>query len=203
MRYIETKTLPPVLKNALESVGYHRADVQVEAQDVTDLSNHAYGKGFRAFTCVVDLANGKHSTAYGSWGGDNMFSRNPMDKGEQPGSKMVQLPGMTAVIKGQEGGGRPVSARIIVHPETLAPMLPAPKEELTADEQKVLDVFCGYKPAARREELARPYKGEPIAGAKLDAIVDALVSRGYFSRNKAGAVSVTTKGKNARKGRGW
>jgi hypothetical protein len=136
-----------------------------------------------------------------------------MDKGERPGSKLAQIAGVTAVIKGQEGGGRPVSARVLVHPATLQPLLAfAPAEQLPADQQRVLDVHCGYKGGYRREELSRdayvyaaPGNGRVVGvrtpgmtDAQIDACIAALVASGHLAKNKAGAVSVTTKGKNAR-----
>jgi len=103
--FIETSKLPSVVRQALEGLGYGQKDVSVEGEDLTELSNHSYGDGYRAYTCLLNLATGERQTAWGSWGGDNMFSRNPMDKGERPGSKLAQIAGVTAVIKGQEGGG--------------------------------------------------------------------------------------------------
>jgi hypothetical protein len=203
--YVATKSLPSVLRNALDSVGYCRKDVEIESAERTEARNSAYGNGYRGYVAVVNLATGERKLAEGAWGGSNMFGKRMVDDSDE---QVELVPHVMAIIKGQEGGGRPVSARIVVHPLTMQLLLPAPSaEKLTADEQRVLDVFCGYKSSARREELAYDgcaQKHRVLAGPELEGIVAGLVERGYFASNKAGAISVTTKGKNAKSPRaGW
>lgn len=59
-----------------------------------------------------------------------------------------------------------------------------------AFERKILAIFHNLKPFARKDYLAEN-KVTPVE-------VDSLVSRGYLSRNKAGATQITTEGKNAK-----
>ncbi len=200
--YFETSKLPAPLAHALKALGYHKRDVRVEADTVATLEHSSYGQGCRGYTMIVNLETGEHRTAYGDWGGSNFCHANPMDSGNETPINLV--PGKVAVIQGQDGYMK--TATIIVHPETLAPMLP-PSDELDARAQRLLNVYCSYKPSYRRPELCDGYRGldaqsplsKPFTAAEITEVEDRLVSSGHLSRNKAGSVSVTTKGKNARK----
>lgn len=110
---------------------------------------------------------------------------NPIDTGER-----VDIPVNGAIVKGSTGGNAPTFARITVHPDNLAKLLPSGDEpELSETMLKALAVYRSIKGGHRAEYLKRY--------GVTDADVDMLVSDGYLKRNRAGATSITTLGKNA------
>jgi len=183
--HVAVKALPPSLRSALESVGYGRADIGVSPAERYTMANGG-DAGCRAFTMCVDLATGRREIAWGSWGGANMFNpSNHVDLDTTPRA----IPEGCAIISGQEGGGRPVWASIRVNPSSLAPLLPA-VASVSDKERAILRTVRGYKGGDyRRTELAR-------IGA-TDADMRALADRGLLKINRAGAVSITTEGRNA------
>ena len=186
--YAKVADLPHVLQQALKSVGYGKKDIEVKTAETVRLSLQG-GDGYRAFSTLVNLSTGQYETTMGSWGGSNMFNpSNPVDNDRQA----YALPQGGAVIKGIEGGGRPVLATITLHPANVVPWLPA-TTELTEVERKTLACFKGRKPG--------PYRNDALANAgSTPAIVDSLMVRGYLSRNRAGATQITTEGRNACEG---
>ena len=95
-----------------------------------------------------------------------------------------------AVIKGHEGGSRPVCATVYLHPDNVVKLLPA-KPTLTERELLVLGTF-NYKGGSYR-------KAEQARLNVTEAELADLVRKGLISRNRAGACQLTTAGKNARK----
>lgn len=186
--HIETKNLPESIQSALRSVGYGRADILVRASE-SYTAAQASGNGSRAFVVAVEIATGRTESHMGSWGGANMFSPGnavDLDTTARP------LPPGFAVIEGHHGGGRPVYAELRLHPSNLAPLLPV-RATLTERQAFLMYVFARYNSAGRRNEFER--KGAPSAAELAE-----LVALGYITQNRAGAVSVTTAGKNVAPG---
>jgi hypothetical protein len=183
--HVTVRDLPTSLQNALKSAGYGRPDVEVTMASRTSLDSTAMGDGYQGYTLLVNLTTGEVHAERGSWGGRNMFESSPVDTDEQ----VYTLPTFGAVIKGQRGGGRPVSARVIMHPDNAPKELTAGSNDVSDHERDILAIFVGYKSFARPEYLQR-------TGATAGE-VDSLVERGYLKRNKAGATQVSTTGKNA------
>jgi hypothetical protein len=185
--YVETKQLIPALRDALESVGYGAKDVRLEAAEKVDSYSEG-GTGSRGFLIAINLDTGERKRMTGSWGGGNMFTSSLVDTG----SESVPLPPNGAVIKGTTGYPR-TFATIYAHPSAIGQFLPAganDRDELTPEELQALYCFdCIKGGEYRREELRR----RDVS----DSTVEGLVSRGYLKRNKAGATSITTAGKNA------
>lgn len=180
--HIKISDLPQHLQNALNALGYRRADISVEGKDKVTLLDCG-SDGRRAFVCIVNLATGERQTTRGSWGGPNMFSpKNSVDNDQN----YYPIPKNGAVIKGLEGGQ--VYANVYVAPETIAPMLPA-KPEVTDDEQSILYAYSALK--------SGPYRKEQIDRVKNSAqVIDGMVTKGWLKRNAAGSVQITTDGKN-------
>jgi hypothetical protein len=192
--YAQITDLPRPVQSALESVGYHRKDIRVEASPTVILGNTAYGDGYQAFTTLVNLDTGETQTVKGSWGGPNMFNpNNAVDNDQQS----YTLPPYGVVIKGQRGGGKPVYATLHIPASMVDRMLPAPGPELTKEEKDALYCHDSIKGGQyRKDELRRRNVSE--------ATISAMIERGYLKRNRAGATSITTEGKNARGDyRGW
>jgi hypothetical protein len=184
--YVLVKDLPAPVVAALESVGYGRKDIEVKASTTVTLGSGA-GNGSRAFVVLVDLTSGRSVTQQGSWGGANMFDRsNPVDNDHNS----YPLPPNGVAITGQRGGGQPVYARLNVPASMVDRILPAAGPELSPEERDALYCHKSIKGGQyRRDELARRRVSA--------ATVDAMVERGYLARNRAGATSITTDGKNA------
>lgn len=186
--YVVVKELPAPLQAALTSVGYGRKDIEVTVADRTDLSSHASHDFTQGFTVLVNVHTGESQTVRGDWGGTNMFNSSPVDTD----TSVYTLPDEGAVIKGQRGGSWPVSARIIIPTAQAPKVLTSGLDDADAPtdlEKDALAIFEGYKAAYRKEYFDR-------AGV-TPAHLDSLVERGYLKRNRAGATSITTKGKNA------
>jgi hypothetical protein len=134
----------------------------------------------------VNVETGERQIRYGSWGGANMF--NPGNQVDNDDAS-YPIPVNGAAIKGSEGGSRPVSARIYVRPDALAPMLP-PVAALTPTETGALYCYKALKSGQYRQDELRRYAVDA-------ATIDGLVSRGYLKRASNGSTSITTEGKNA------
>lgn len=184
--YVATKDLPDVVREALKSVGYGRADIAVETGTTVTLSSSG-GKGSRAFATLVNLANRTYQTSWGSWGGQNAFTPdNPVDND----SNSYPLPAHGVAIRGSRGGGRPVFATLYVPSAMRAKILPAATAELDETDKTALYCYKVYKGGEyRRDELNRHKIGETV--------ISSLVDRGYLTRNRAGATAITTTGRNA------
>lgn len=180
---VEVKALPQTVKDALKGVGYGRHDIAVEASE-TFRHESAYGDGYRAFTVALNLATGETKSMQGSWGGASINYQSQVDSDQSA----YTIPVGGAILQGQIGGGRPVSARLVLNPENVAKLLPSSPSDVTDREKQILAVFGGIKSSYRAGYL----KGY------TSAEIDSLVSRGFLARNKAGSTSITTAGKNQR-----
>lgn len=182
--HIETRNLPQSIQEALKSVGYARKDIRVEARETISMACPA-SDGCRAFVILLDIDTGRKETKWGSWGGANIFNR---DNAVDLDTETRPMPVGACVIQGSEGGNRPVYATVYLHPSRIALELgDGSNPELSKEEQAVIDAM-GYTSAYRK----------PILD-KYPKAVDSLVAKGLIKRNKAGACSITTEGKNARK----
>jgi hypothetical protein len=185
MPFSKVSDLPASLQAALRRVGYCRADVQVVPRE-TESPFSGGGQGYRAFCIVVDLATGESAETWGSWGGSNMFApTNLVDTC----TESFPIPTGKAVVTGQIGGDRPVSATIALHPSNVVPWLPPAASELTDEEKQILAAFRSLTPAGRKDSL----RGK-------ERQIDRLVELGYLKRNKAGATALSLLGKNAAEG---
>lgn len=187
---VATKELPAVLRSALKNLGFHRSDIAVRTAEKFSAALCA-NDGERGFICVLNLATGDVKQERGSWGGANIFEAKIVDRDEAK----RDLPVGFAVILGYEGGGRPVSASVTVHPQTMAPgLLPAASPELPLTQQAALyGVRCLKGGPHRAEHFDRAGLG--VYGPENEHI-KALLAAGLVAVNKAGSVSATTAGKN-------
>jgi len=181
--HVGLNELPSALQKALKKVGYRRRDVRVYSATETTIGPPSF-EGSRGFAMAVNLKTGQMSDIqYGSWGGPNPFEKKPVDHQRKP----VRIAANGAIITG-EVGGRGVFASIYVHPDSLAPLLPG-GNDVTEREREILAMAC-YKSFYKKELFERHR-------VTKDEILN-LVKRGYMKMNKAGATSVTPKGKNER-----
>jgi hypothetical protein len=181
---VRTKELPDTLREALRQIGYSGQDVPVEV--TTEVSPYSpAGEGSRGFSAVVELSTGRSKVHHGNWGGGSPATQAQVDVDDR---ESPLLPGF-AIIKGSTGNR--TFATIYLNPENVAKYLPAPVS-LTDRELGILAQFRALSSAGRKDEWQRFPASKPS-----DEEIDSLVAKGLLSKNKAGAVSLTTDGKNA------
>lgn len=190
--WVPVSDLPDSVRRALHDVGYGRQDIEV-VPATTVRPGSVGSEGRRAFVTILNLATGQSRTAYGSWGGPNMFDRdNPVDND----STTYPLPEVGAVVTGSTGYPR-TFARVHVHPAATGRMIPGPVEEVTPQDRQALYCHKAIKGGAYRRDELRRRRVQPET-------INRLVARGLLARNRAGAVSITTAGRNALGDyRGW
>jgi len=183
--HIRVRELPQVIQDALNSAGFHRDDIQVHVQEEFE-PRPPSADGRKGFVAACNLSTNDFKITWGSWGGSNTFTQTVDDvEGSMP------IPKDGAFITGlsNAGPGLPGFARIYVSPANVNPTLLPPVHNVTEKEAKILAIFRSLKSGYRKEYLGRM--------GVVDAEVDSLVERKYLSRNKAGATSITTEGRNA------
>lgn len=178
--YMQVKDLPDALKNALASVGYSRADIDIKVSETGSLLSSG-GDGRRGFAILVNMSTNEYKTHWGSWGGSNMFSPdNQVDNNDQS----YPIPENGAVINGSTG--EKVYATITISPANAAKLLPT--TGIVSDrEADILKIFKSYTSKYRKEYLTRHNVTEDE--------IKSLASRGYLKVNKVG-IQITTEGKN-------
>lgn len=178
---VAVKELPDAIRKALKEVGYRSRDIGVVPQATVSLNPYA-GDGERGFAVLVNLSTGASKLVRGDWGGSSPVGGPSIDqdRGDHP------LPRDGVAIVGSSGG-RGTYATIYVHPDSVVPLLPG-DVEMSEREASILRSM-GYTSS---------YRKELFADMKVQqSEVDALVKRGWIAMNKAGALSLTTAGKNA------
>lgn len=184
--YSKVKELPDSIQRALASVGYGRADIEIEPAETFTVKSYSTGDGQRAFCIVVNMATGELKRFDGSWGGENAFNPgNAVDKDETA----RPLPPGFAVIKGSVGNG--VYAHIELNPENMAKFLPTQDTSLSDRDKWLLYTFDGLTSAGRRDEWSRQ------RDVPTEEDLNRLAAMGYLKRSSNGATKITTEGKNA------
>jgi|GEM_PF-1296011 len=190
--WVELRELPPVLQRALKSVGYRRKDIRVEPDTTYSPSEgSASASGQRGYVIVVNMQTGQMKTEMGSWGGPNPFERKQVDLDR----RNYPIPANGAVVVG-ESGGRGSFARIKVNPSNLSAILPSGDEDkLPPDEQKALNIIGGIKGGHRVRYFERNNLGP--YDFRANPLLQSLAKKGMIKANRAGAMKITTKGRNA------
>lgn len=180
-REVHHRDLHPDLLRALELAGLARPNriYTVEGCDKVDLRTSA-GQGQRGFCHVVDLESGSVQSRQGSWGGSNPFVTTSDDTRE-----VKLLSDNEVVIKGSAGH----RLFFTVYTSSLERMPADTGSDLTQRERDLLGLMR-QKSAYRWESLSR--RGITRDSAELSALCD----KGYLKRNRAGALSLTAKGRN-------
>lgn len=192
--HVAVRDLPRSLQKALRTVGYRRKDIRVEPDTTYSPSEGSAGfTGSRGFIVVVNMQTGQMKHEKGSWGGATPFERKQVDVDR----KNYPIPNNGAVIVG-ESGGRGTFAKIKVHPNNLAKMLPEGEDvKLTPEENKALNILGGLKSGYRAQSFER-YNLGPY-DVRSNPLLQGLLKKGLIKANRAGAMSITTKGRNAMK----
>ena len=179
--YAKVQSLPACLQSLLSSLGYHKPDVEVIAAESTYVDSIT-SVGSRAAFAVLNLATGESRILQGSWGGPNPFETTTIDR---LANGQYAIPPNGAVVKGVTGGH--TWLQVYVRPDTMAPLLP-PAAKASDGQLAYLFLLKSVVPSYRKEAIAR-------VGVTVQDI-DSCVAAGWAKRNKAGATSITTEGKN-------
>jgi hypothetical protein len=152
-----------------------------------EFSDNYWSGGTKYTYRGLDLATGEaHDPLIGNESGGHPC---------QPASPTVKLEPGKAIVCHKIFCGKDHGLVFYIHPDNLSKLLPAPAE-LPNDQRAVLEVICSIKGGQyRRDEFDRAGLGE--YSAEHPGIV-ALASAGLVKINRAGAVSVTVAGRNAR-----
>ena len=118
-----------------------------------------------------------------------MYDKRQVDLDDKP----QKIPENGAVIIGSHGG-RGSFARIRVHPNNFAKVLP-PAEKVSDDELKVLAIMAGIKSQYRPEYFRKAKLGKFTAD---NPVVSGLIEKKMLKVNRRGSFMITTAGKNAR-----
>lgn len=176
--YIDTVNLPAQLKPLAGAFKTIRVE---SAQAVTQHADDGtWSGGTRRILSAVELASGRAvpitDTFSAPWSPDRR-------------SREVALKPGFALMSGGHFCGKLASPTLYVHPQDLAPLLPAPAAPLSSDENVWLYCTCTLKAFARRDEAGR----YGLTGAQIMDARQSLFAKGYLSANGA----ATTAGRNA------
>lgn len=186
MHYELSQLHPAIVAFLKSEVFYRRKDIVVRAAEKESIACGG-GDGYKGFAIIGNLDTGECKITWGSWGGANMF--NPSNRVDMD-TTLYTIPVNGFVITGHIGGGKPTYASMTVHPDNLPKQLTA-GPVLTSEEDHVLNAIGGYKSGdCRKAALERI--------ANCADVIASLAKRGLLKVTKAGAVSITTAGKNAR-----
>lgn len=116
------------------------------------------------------------------------------DDGSRCGNLEVsQLPPNVALVVGGTFCGKTATVRVLLNPENLAKMIEPPKT-LSDDETSALFVIASHKGGYRQDEFVRRGLG---SYHKENPAIRELAKKLLVKINKAGAITVTTEGRNA------
>jgi len=139
--YIDTKDLP----RQLQALAGAFRTVQVEGHETTTMHADAgtWSGGTRKILSAVELETGRAvsitDTFSAPWSADRA-------------SREITLKSGFGILETGHFCGKPSQPRLIVHPQDLAPLLPAPEADLTPDEQVWLHCVCSLISSYRRQE---------------------------------------------------
>lgn len=190
--FIAVKELPTPVQKALRSIGYRSRDIDVRPSTSYNMLTSG-GDGSRGFAVAVNLTTGESRATYGDWGGSNPFSQRQVDVDDRE----RPLPQDNVIIKGTSGNF--VWAYLMVHPNNLQALLPAPDETLSDDEHKVLSILDRLQSGYRGDAFAQHQLGRYVASNPL---IQGLAQKGLVAIRGNG-LAITTEGKNQAKAGKW
>lgn len=186
--YLEPNQVPAILRG-----GYSGKKFKVEITNEVTIPSDAglWSGGSRDTYSVIRLADGSTIAA-----SDNISS--PWNDTRR--DRTIPLSDGMAVIRHSMFCGKDMGLTFYVHPDNAAKLLPPPSDELTANEQLVINGTCQYKSSYngqdRYQMTCEHYSREPLmTRAQWDEAKVSLIAKGLL--NKAGAI--TPAGRNARK----
>ena len=192
---VYVKADDPTVAGLLEKTfGRATKDVAVSIHDAGGISLTSYWSGgTRDYHKVVKLDDMTVLTVP-----ENGSGFTAVDRACGPSGLPLDLPAPGYAVVTFTDGCR-TSWHIAIHRENAVKMLPAPMEFTWAENVALVSLYefkAKDEYGKTRAQQSRRECGIEIAD--YDAAVASLVVRGIFSQNKAGALSLTTVGKNNR-----
>lgn len=190
MHTIYKRTEPGIREIVEATFPANRKDVAVSEFRGPVNVNSYWDGGSKEEYAIYDLCQRK---AYGVPSSHPYFDR--QENGARCGNlELSELPPNCVLVQGGYFLGKPATIHLYFRPENIAQLLPAPAEPLPEPLSKALNALA-YRGEYRREEFRRQQLGDY---SPTNPLVVELQARGLVSINKAGAVTVTTAGRNAR-----
>lgn len=184
--YAKINELPKNLQSVLKSYNYNKRDILLKPANV--IHPQYMGEGRRAVLVFIDMTTGETESYKGSFGGMNAFSTT-IDNIE----KDIPVPVNKYVLQGEEGGWGTMMS-LIVHPESMAKVLPDnTKTELSDNEKKALELIKSMNTSGRKDYFRYHNLGDYSTNNQY---VKALSEKGLVKLTASGGVSLTLKGKN-------
>lgn len=191
--FIES-TSPEVSRilNAAKGVaGKRNGDVAIGVFSGPRTMNSYWDDGSKDEFALVDLVT------YQRW---QVPSTHPfydrLPNGDRCGNlELNELPPNTCLVEGGYYRGKPRSFRIHLRDENLAKLLPAPSAEISEKAKSALNIIRSMRGGYRADEFSRAGLG---AYGQTNPLVVELQSAGFVTINKAGAIAITTAGRNVR-----
>jgi hypothetical protein len=190
--YIEASA--PEIRRILEAArgvaGKRNGDVSVGVFSGPRVMNSYWDDGSRDEFALVELSTHR---AWEVPTTHPFYDRLP--NGERCGTlELRELPPGCCLVEGGYFRGKARGYRLHFREENLVGLLPAPAAELSDRAKSALNIICSMRGGYRADEFSRAGLGK--YGADNPIVVE-LQSAGLVSINKAGAVAVTTAGRNA------
>ena len=171
--------------------GKRNGDVSVGVFSGPRIMNSYWDDGSKDEFALVDLVE------YRSWSVPSthpFYDRVP--SGDRCGQlQLAELPPDTCLVEGGYFRGKPRSFRIHFRNENLAKLLPGPTAELSDGAKSALSIIASHQGGYRQDAFDRAGLGKYNA---QNPLVVELESAGMVKINKAGAIAVTTAGRNVR-----
>lgn len=189
--YVESKL--PEIKRIIEASGVRgkQGDVAVVEFVGPKNVNSYWDDGSRSEYAIVDLDSCR---AWQVPSTHPFYDRRP--DGERCGNlELRELPPNCCLVQGGTFCGKNATYRLHFRPENLAKLLPSQSAELSEGAKSALRIICSIKGGYRQDEFTRAGLGRYGADSPL---IQELKSAGFVTINKAGAIAVTTAGRNAR-----
>jgi hypothetical protein len=180
-----------ILESAKNVTGKRNGDVAIGIFTGPKRMNSYWDDGSKDEFCLVDLSN------YRSW---SVPSAHPfydrLENGDRAGNlELRELPYNTCLVEGGYFRGKPRSFRILFRDENIAKLLPAPTAPMSDGAKSALNIIATHQGGYRQDAFSRAGLGTYNA---QNPLVVELEASGMIKINKAGAISVTTSGRNYR-----
>lgn len=184
MSAVHVKEFPAILRLAFP--GYSGRKFKVESSADVTLHSDSWEGGSKVSYRLIDLETGEVRGVTREFG--NPYT-NP--SGQVP--TVALRPGL-AVVAHSIFCGKDTGLTAYLHPDNFVAMLP-PAIEMSADERRALDIIGSYKGGHHRAEA---WRGLPGRYEAANPLIQSLAAKRLVTINRAGAVAITTEGRNAR-----
>lgn len=180
-----------IISAAKNVTGKRNGDVTVGVFSGPKRINSYWDEGSKDEFALVDLVSYKAWTVPST---HPFYDRVP--NGDRCGLlELAELPPNTCLVEGGYIQGKPRYFRLSFRDDNLAKLLPAPTAFISEGAKTALNIIASHQGGYRQDAFSRA--GIGTYNAQNPLVVE-LEAAGMVKINKAGAISVTTAGRNAR-----